>query len=531
MRRRRLLQGAAASLLSAAAPALPLPAIAQPARAAALRFIPQANLTVLDPGWTTATVTQNHGNYVFDVLYGCDSKLRPQPQMAAGHEVSADGRVWRIRLRDGLLFHDGSKVRAADCAASMARWAKQDPFGQLLARAVEAWVAADDATLEIRLTKPFPMLLDAIGGANSYTPVIMPEHLVRGAGDKPITEMIGSGPYRFVAAEYNSGSTMVYEKFDRYLPRSEPPDWGAGGKVAHFPRIEWHIIPDPATALAALQSGEMDWWERPQVDLQPVLAKDRNIVLEVSDPAGRLAFMRMNCLHPPFDDVRIRRAVAMGINQEDYMRASHGDDTSLWAVCRSLYPQHTPYYTDAGAETMKADLPRARAMLKEAGYGGQKALVINPTDYPDIGPLGEVSYALLKQIGVNVELQETDWGSVVQRRAKREPVEKGGWSMFHSTGGVASFANPAVSFLVRGQGETGWFGWWRNDEVEALTSQWLFTADPDEQRRIALRIGALALQDAASLPLGQYYLRTAYRRTITGVLQGQSPYPWSVRPV
>ena len=523
MDRRTLLKGAAASFLAA-------PAVAQPSKAAALRFVPQANLTLLDPIFTTATVTSNHAYYVFDTLYSVAGDGKPKPQMAEGHTVSDDGRVWQIRLRDGLKFHDGSPVRAIDCALSIERWSKREPFGQILAKYADSFGARDDRTIEIRLKKPFPLLREAIGKADSSVCFIMPERLARTDPFKAVTEMVGSGPYRFVAGEYNSGSRAVYEKFDGYVPRSEPPDWATGAKVAHFPRIEWTIMPDAGAASAALQNGEIDWWEQPLADLLPLLARNKDIVLQTDIPQGRDSIMRLNHLQPPFNDVRLRRAVLMAVNQEDYMRATFGDDTSLWKVCRSQFPCDTPYEMQDNGKWMKADLNAARAALKEAGYTDQKVVIINPTDFPAIHPLGLVTADTLKKIGMNVDLQETDWGTVVQRRASREPIEKGGWSIFHTFGSAPTYATPVTSPIVRGQGTDGWFGWWNSPKAEELVQSWLDAPDDATRARFAGELANLAMSDVATIMLGQWYGKTAFRRTITGVLPGVSPYPWNVRP-
>jgi len=522
IQRRTLFAAGAAGLLTA-------PAVAQNTRAATLRFVPQANLSVLDPIFTTATVTGNHGFYVYDTLYGVDAELKPKPQMVEGHEIAENGRLWRFRLREGLRFHDGSPVRSADCTASLARWCAREPIGQLLARQVEEWVVVDDRNFAIRLKRPFPIMLEALAKPDSSIPFIMPERLAKTDAMRAVTEVIGSGPYRFIADEYDSGSRVVYEKFEGYVPRSEAPVWTSGGKVAHFPRIEWHVLPDAATAAAALQSGEVDWWERPHPDLQSLLARARDVQREVTDPLGRLAVMRMNCLQPPFDDPRIRKAVRLTVAQDEYMRASRGDDRSDWQICRSLWPRGTPYYRDEGEAMMPGDLDRARAALREAGYDNQKVVVINPTDFPDIGPLGQVTADRLKRIGMNIDLAESDWGTVVQRRASREPVDKGGWSILHTTGGASAWSNPAKSFLVRGQGTRGWFGWWKNDRAEELAEAWVFEENPDRQKALAQELGHLALEDVSFLPLGQFVIRTAFRKDITGILQGSAPYPWSVR--
>jgi peptide/nickel transport system substrate-binding protein len=523
MRRRTLLQALTSAPLAA-------PAIAQPAKTATLRFIPQSNLAVLDPIWTTATVTNNHGYYVYDALYSAGADMRPRPQMAEGHEVSADGLIWRIRLREGLKFHDGTPVLARDCIASLQRWGKRDSMGQILSAVVEEWRAPDDRTLELRLSRPFPLMLDALGKPDASVPFIMPERLAKTDATKPITEVIGSGPYRFLPDEYVSGARAAYARFDDYVPRSDAPEWAAGGKIAYFPRVEWNVIPDPATAAAAMQRGEADWWERPFNDLLPMLLREPTLTSMIADPAGRLSIMRLNCLQPPFDNPKVRQAVRVAVSQEDSMRAAVGDD-QLWRVCRSLFPCGLPYDSDAaGARLMPGDVAEGRRLLAASGYAGQTAVVISPTDFPLIGPLGQVTAETLKSIGMTVDLRESDWGTVVQRRASREPVEKGGWSVFHTTGSASGWANPAVAETVRGLGAKGWFGWWSSPEQEARVQAWLAAADEPTQTRIAKAIAEAALTDVATIPLGQFFVRTVYRRGLTGMLQGPCPYPWNIRP-
>jgi peptide/nickel transport system substrate-binding protein len=527
MRRRTFVTGAAVAALTP----LAAPAIAQPAKTRTLRLIPQSNLTVLDPIWTTATVTGNHGYHVFDTLYSADSHLQPKPQMAAGHDVSADGRVWKFRLREGLKFHDNTPVRSIDCATSLQRWCKRDALGQLLDAVVEKWATPDDNVMEIHLTRQFPLLLDALAKPDAAVPFIMPERLARTDPMKPISEMVGSGPYRFLPADFVSGSLVAYEKFDGYVPRQEAPDWATGAKIAHFPRVEWNVIPDPSTSSAALQRGEADWWERPLNDLFPELERNRQIRTMIQDPSGRLSLMRLNHLQPPFNDVRARRAVLTAVKQEDYMRATIGDDRSLWRECRSLYVCGTPYTTeDEGRKVMTGDVDLARKLLQASGYSGEKVVIISPSDFPVIGPLGDVTAEALKKIGMNVDLQVMDWGTVVQRRASKEPVEKGGWSIFHTTGPAVAYSNPAVSPLVRGQGQAGWYGWWTSAKAEEMVRDWLNTSDEAEQRRIATAIQNLALDEVATVPLGQFFLKTAYHSRITGILQGVGVYPWNVRP-
>jgi peptide/nickel transport system substrate-binding protein len=527
MHRRRFIATTAGLVAAMAAP----PALAQRRDPRVLRFVPQANLTALDPIWTTASITQTHGYTVFDTLFGMDDAGRVQPQMAEGHSVSEDGRTWNIRLRDGLRWHDGEKVLARDCAASLERWAKRDVFGGSVAAVAESWGAADDRTIRITLRSPFPLLLSAVAKTAAVSAFMMPERLARTDPFKQVPEMVGSGPYSFVAAEYDSGSRVAYRKFDGYLPRQEPAENTAGGKVAHFERIEWTVMADSATAAAALQAGEVDWWDQVNPDLTPLLKRNRNVTVAVNDPSGYIGSLRFNHLHPPFDNPGIRRAILYAANQDDYLRAITGNDPEIFSECHSVWPCGTPY----GRETLPADLrgppnlERAKTMLREAGYRGEKVVIINPSDLPSIGPFGMVTADLLRKLEMNVELVETDWGSVIQRRASREPVERGGWSIFHTWWPSPSILNPATIQILRGQGSAGWFGWYANPKVEALAAEWLTTPDEEGQARLAEEIQQESFREVPVVPLGRYFIRTAYRTGLTGFLKTASSYPWNVR--
>ena len=514
--------------LLAASALLATPALAQ--RVPVLRFVPQANLTSLDPIWTTTTVTNNHAYYVYDTLYAVDATNRPQPQMAAGHQLSDDGRVWTIRLRDGLLFHDGMPVRSRDCAASLARWSKRDAFGQLFAAVFDRFETPDDRTLVIRLQKPFPLLLTALGHPHPNVAWIMPERIASTDPAQSITDATGSGPYRFLAREFVSGSFTAYERFDRYVPRSEAPSWGAGAKIAHFPRIEWHVIADPATAFAALQRGEVDWWEQPLPDLVPALAASEGIRLQIDQPYGRFSYARLNHLQPPFNDLKARQAFMMAVDQTEYMQATQGDDPSHWLTCRSIYPRNTQYWRDDGTTLMRADLQAAKRLLGESRYGGETAVILSATDFPLVGPMGQVTADLLQKVGFKTDLRESDLGTLVQRRVSRKPTGEGGWSVFHSFGGAIAYADPGTSPLIGEDGGAGWFGWPSNPAVSALVQAWVDATDPADRQQAAYRAGALALEDVATLPLGQFFVKTAFRTSITGVAPGPAPYPFNVRP-
>ncbi|WP_338664929.1 ABC transporter substrate-binding protein [Pararoseomonas sp. SCSIO 73927] len=522
MHRRSLLKGTA---LVAGTSFSGSPTLAQPARSRTLRFVPQAALTALDPIVQNATISTTHGFCVFDTLYATDARLIPRPQMAAGHEVSADGMLWTIRLREGLHFHDGTPVLSRDCVYSLKRWCARDLFGAMLARVVAEWGTPDDRTLTIRLTRAFPALLYALAKPAGIPPFIMPERLARTDPARPVPEMIGSGPWKFVASEFNPGSFVAYARNEAYRPRDEPAEGASGGKRVHFDRLEWHIIPDGATAGAALQRGEVDWVEYPLPDLLPVLERDRNLRTQVYDPVGFLGVVRFNHLHPPFDNVEVRRAVRDCISQPDHMAAvaAPGD----WRECHALFPCTLAGVTEFPAAPR--DFARARAAIRAAGAEGAKVVVINPTDFAAVAPQGRLAADVLRQLGFQVDLQEMDWAALLSRRNSREDANRGGWSIYPTNFPAASIANPAVNSGIRGDGPTAWFGWPTDPATEASIERWLYAPDAAAQAQAFAEVQRSAWEHVGFAPSGLFVLKTGFRADLSGVLQGPNPYLWNLR--
>jgi peptide/nickel transport system substrate-binding protein len=519
------------AFITLAAGAVAAPALTRAETDRVLRFIPQADLTALDPVWTSVYVTRNHGYLVFDTLYGQDSTFQVQPQMVEGAVTEQDGRVWRLRLRDGLMFHDGTPVLARDCVASINRWAKRDAFGQTLMLFTDELSAADDRTIQFRLKSPFPYLPDALGKMGVNMLPIMPERLAQTDAFKPVTEMVGSGPFRFLADERVSGARVAYARFDRYQPKPQgTPDWTAGPKIAHFDRIVWNVIPDGATAAAAMQRNEADWWEQPLFDLLPLMKQSPDLVTSLVEVTGNIGLLRMNQLYPPFDNPAIRRALLGALAQADFMQAVAGDDRSAWRDGIGYFAPGTPMASNAGlsALTGPRDVGQAKQAIIQAGYQGEPVVIMSPGDYPRINALCNVAADLMQRCGLTVDLQTMDWGSVIQRRASKAPPGKGGWNVFITTFTGLDMASPASNLALRGNGTGGWFGWPTAPKLEDLRDQWLAAGDLPEQKRIAAAIQAQAFADVPFLPLGQFFQPTTRQRSLEGMLQGM-PLFWNLR--
>ena len=528
MKRRTFVQGAAAS---AGIAALATPHIASGEAARVLKFIPQSDLATLDPIWTTAYVTRNHAFLVFDTLYGQDDSYAAQPQMVEGATTDADGKQWTLKLRDGLKFHDGTPVLARDCVASIQRWGKRDAFGGALMAATDELSAPDDRTLVFRLKKPFPLLPDALGKTGSNICAIIPERLAKTDPFTQVTEMVGSGPYRFLADERVPGSRVAYARFADYRPRDGgTASFTAGPKIANFDRVEWNVIPDSATAAGAMQSGEMDWWENPPGDLLPLLRRDGKLKVAVQDPTGFLGYMRPNFLYPPFDNPAFRRALLPAINQADFMTAAAGSDPKLSHTGIGAFCPSSPMATDAGMAVLNGphDLEKVRADVRASGYKGEPVVLLTGTDFPIINAIANVGADLLKRVGVNVDYQGVDWGTVVQRRAKKDPPDKGGWNVFFTYWSGLDNFNPAVDLALRGNGAGGWFGWPDMPKLEQLRTAWFDAPDLAAQKKICAQIQQDVFDEVPFYPLGQLYQPTAYKTSLEGILNGFVLF-WNVR--
>lgn len=510
---------------SAAAASMAAPNLASAAGEKVVTFVPQSDLTLLDPVQTTGLVTRNHALMVFDTLYGVDEHFEAQPQMVAGHQIDRDGLRWTLTLRDGLKFHDGEPVLARDAVASIKRWWSRDVFGGDLREATAELTAVSDDKIVFELKKPFPLLPYALGKPSSVCPV-MPERLALTPGTEQVKQMIGSGPFQFVADERVVGSQVVYKRFGGYVPRSSgAASFMAGPKVVHVDRVIWRVLPDAATAAAALQVGEVDWWEQPTPDLLPLLAKRRHLKVEVKDTGGYLGMIRLNHLVPPFDNPAIRRAILSAISQSEFMTAVMGTNTDYWKDNVGFFLPGSPYANDAGMNVFAGapNYAKAKRELEAAGYKGERIVFVVPTDLHALNSMSLVAADMFRKIGLEVDYQVSDWGTVLQRIASQRPLDQGGWSAWCNYVPGASAINPAAHSYLRGIGRAGTFGWPRSEKIEALRLAFL-SAQGEDRMRLVRDIQTQAMQDTPYLPLGYFAQPAAYSQKLSDIPSGFSQF-------
>jgi peptide/nickel transport system substrate-binding protein len=490
--RRAFIAGAAAASALATGPF----AHAQK-KAGTLRVVPHADLKVLDPIWTTGYITRNHGYMIFDTLFATDANLKVQPQMVDKWTASANKLKWAFTLRDGRLF-----------IASIAKMAP-----------------ADKKTFTIDLEQPFGLVLEALGKPSSNVPFIMPAKLAATDPNEQIKDMIGSGPYKFAAGEWQPGNKVVYLANADYVPRKEAPSGAAGGKKALVDRCEWRYIPDAATASAALEAGEVEFWENMPLDFAPKLEQNPNVTVFVSDTRGSQGWLRPNSLQPPFNNKKARQALGYMVDQKTYLEAVIGN-AKYYRTCPAVFMcGGTPFESATGAP--KQDLDKARQLLKESGYDGKPIVVLDPTDSPYAHAPALVTAELLKKIGATVDVAAMDWSTMLARRAVKGPVAQGGWNIFHTWSTSLDVITPAIHAGIGGAGEKAWFGWPTNEAIEKLRADFV-RSDPAKQKQIAEQVQQIEYDEFPYVPWGQFVVPNAFRKNVQGVLQFGATLLWNI---
>ncbi|CDX45285.1 putative peptide ABC transporter periplasmic-binding protein y4tO [Mesorhizobium sp. ORS 3359] len=517
----------------AAGTSFPIPSIlwAQtvPTALRTVRMVKGSGLAVLDPIVSTTTVTQDHGLAIYDNLFSIDSKFMPQPQMVGRWGVSDDRRTYTFELRDGLGWHDGTPVTAADCVASIRRWGQVHPGGQLIMARASDISKKDDKTFTIALKEPLGILIDMLATLAGSCLFIMREKDATRPATEQVTANIGSGPFKFNEALAKPGASITYDRNDQYVPRKEPSDGLAGGKIVNVDRVIWDVIADQQTAVAALQAGEVDYIETPPADLYSSIESDPNLELQVLEKTGWDGCLRMNFLQPPFNNLKARQAVLHLIDQEAFIKimgpnggrpvtSIFGNDTLV------SNDENTGWYKKGG------DPKKAEQLFKEAGYAGEMVVILQPTDWMEASNASQFLAAALRKIGVNAELAPSDWGGIAKRRANKGPVENGGWNIFITTGSEYALGDPFASPFLPANGDKAWYGWPKNDEYEALRVKWADVATLEERKALARKMQGIWWDFVGDVRLGQYFLPIARRKTLTGLISMPVVVPmWNMR--
>lgn len=487
-----------------------------------------APLRAVDPVISTAYILRNYGYMVYDTLLARDSAGKPQPQMASW-TVSDDGKAYTFTLRDGLKWHDGTPVKAEDAVASLKRWSQVDKTGQVMAKLLDRYDIVDDKTFTMTFKEPTGIALIALSKPSGVAPFMFPKAVAETPVGQPITSTIGSGPFKFVAADYKPGVGATFVKNTDYVPRSEPADGLAGGKVVKVDKVVWTTMPDPMTAMNALMSGEIDMVEQAPHDLLPLVEGNPDLQTIVFPKQVNQNLVRMNFTLPPFDNPKIREAALLALDQQQMLDAQVGAGSKYGKTCASvfgctgLYP--STYKADA---IIKAHPAEAKALLKEAGYDGKPILLMHATDLASLAPQGPVIAQNLRDAGFNVDMVSMDWASVVARRANKQPVAEGGWNMFSTTNVGPDVGDPIGFIGVAAGGPSAWFGWPDVPEIEKLRIDMAKASDPAKQKEIAEQIDHLVIDNVVMVPMGEFQQVMVASSKLKGEISAEAPVFWNV---
>jgi peptide/nickel transport system substrate-binding protein len=495
-----------------------------------LRIVPHSNLAILDPVWTTAYMSRNHGYMIYDTLFGTDEKNEVKPQMVESWTESPDKKLWTFKLRKGLAFHDGAPVTGEDVVASLQRWGKRDAMGVALMTFVERMDAPAPDTFRIVLREPCGFVLEALGKPSSNVPFIMPKRVAETDPFKQIDDYTGSGPYVFKRDEFKPGDKAVYLKNAKYVPRKEPASGSAGGKQVYVERVEWNLALRDAQAQAnALVNGEVDIVEQIAFEHYQPLQKEKAVKV-LKPKIGQQYMCRFNHLHPPFDKAEVRRAAIASFDQRPFLKAQVGVD-ELFKPCASMFTCGTPYASNAGSDVMKANMRKAQEMLKSSGYKGTPVLLMKPTDLAAIDKLPEVAGQLMRQAGFKVDLQAMDWQTLVSRRAKKDAPAAGGWNMFCTAWVAPDIWSPINNAALDARGEkSGWFGWPDGPKLQDLRAQFMRETDAAKKKKLAEAIQAEAFAIGTHAPLGEFVPPAAVRANVEGLnMSGLAHIYWGVK--
>ena len=402
-------------------------------------------------------------------------------------------------------------------------------MGQVVIAMVTGMRATNDQTFVVTQSDANDLILEALAKTSAVPAYMMPQRIAETPPTQPLKEVVGSGPFRFVAAEFAPGVKAVYEKNTAYVPRTEPPSGGAGGKVVSVDRLEWVTFPDQMTALNALVNGEIDFLQTVPYDLLPTVQGKNTIKVDVLNDLGSWTMMRMNFLYPPFDNQSVRQAAMMAVNQQDVLKALVGNP-KFYRTCPAVFGCGTRYESQYGRDWVASgNVNKAKQLLKTANYSGTPVVLLHPSDNPFASSQPLVIAQALRNAGFNVDLQTMDWQTLTARRAVQKPPAEGGWNVFVTYSAIGDQSDPLRSVFVVADGKKAWFGWPDFPAIEQLRDRFAQAPDAAQRKSLASAVDKMALDEGLIVPLGQFVSPSAYNAKISGVLHYTRPLFWNIK--
>ena len=387
-------------------------------------------------------------------------------------------------------------------------------MGQKLAEALQEYKVIDGKTFQLVLKTKFGPVLESLGKPSVVVPFMMPKRVAETDPFKQIDDYIGSGPFILKKDEWKPGEKTVFVKNTKYKPRSEPASGLAGGKVVRLDGVEWVWTSDPQTQINALLNGEIDMVEAVNYDSLPLLEKDKNIRLITGKASNQYVF-RMNWLTPPFNNQKVRQAVFVALNQEEFLQANIGDKR-FYRTCKAVFTCGSPLASTAGMDNvLNGNAAKAREMLKEAGYDGTPVVLLQPSDLDVIKQLPIVAKSQLEKAGFKVEVQSMDWTTMVNRLVtKKGPPSDGGWNGFGTSWVQVDILDPLMTPYLAANCDKARAGWPCDEGIEKLRDRYIQASTLEEKKVVVDEVLKRMTEVVTHIPLGEWYVVSAVRANI-----------------
>src|SRR6266480_5261982 len=445
-------------------------ALAQtPKRGGVLRVGNLGEPPALDAHWTTASITETLTNHLYEGLYSLDANNRPIPMLAEGHTVSRDGLTYTFKLRQGVKFHNGKEMTSEDVVASLARWGKQSIYGKALFAQVAEWKAVDKYTAEMKLKEKSAIVLISLAVPNNFGAIYPKEIAEKFPPEIKVTEYVGTGPFKL--AEWKPDQYIRMVRFDEYKSRAEKPNGYGGGKTAWVDEIRWIPVPEVATRVAQVETGELDFADDLNLDSYDRLKKSASARPIVSKPYYWLVAV-FNKKDGLMTNAKLRQAWQAAIDIEPIMKNVAGGHAEFYRMDSSLTPvEIAAWHTKlAGLPWNEHNREKARRLLKEAGYKSEPVRFMTTQEYKWMYDFALLTKQQLEDAGFTIDLQVVDWATLVKRR--NNPKE---YDVF--TTGMGAFYDPTHHIYLTAT----WPGWTTDEDILKLQAELARETDPKKR--------------------------------------------------
>lgn len=465
-----------------------------------------------DSQFTTATITSNIAQQMFEGLFARSGLYTAAPMLAESSSVSDDGLLYTFPLRQGVSFHNGQALTAEDVVASITRWGTLTGRGRTIFARLDEIVATDEMTVEMRFNQPTGVLLDFLALIEAF---IMPKEIAEAAGEEALTEeqLIGTGPFMFEERQVDQYIRLV--RYDGYTPREDEPDGAAGRKVAYLDGIEFIPVPDASVRADGLITGEYHFSDSVEPDQFDSLDGDPNVMPIIVKPYYWLA-PHFNKAEGLFTDPKMRKAVSLAFSADDAMISGFGRE-EFFRLNPSVAAEESAWYSDAGDEAYRAyDPEAARAMMEEAGYDGTPIRWLTTREYPYNFNAASLMAQRLEEAGMPVELVLSDWATLVQNRSDPTAYE-----IFMT--GHSSYSHPATQPFNDPQ----WPGFWESEERDRILSEMIAEVDQEAQQALIVEYQELIWTEMPCIKLGDYFFLRAARAELQNFVNFPDWFFWN----